>query len=297
MASALARSDSGTQGATARECAPILTAGHGRLPAMTTDSRQRSAARAGDRCTRPPRRRGSIVLVLLVAGVLVAAAVGLMTVGRGAGAALYPGHAGRCSAMVGLFNLFAFAAGIVRFADRDRRRSRSMGDVADHAFDGIAVTDPRGHVVYANAAYLALTGRASAAGRAAGRAGLHRRSGRLRSGLSPAQGGARGQAGSRRRCASPAATASRRAGCGCGCARSAQGKRESAALRCGRSPTSPATASGRKTCSRSCSTPSNISIMRRAASSRSMPAASSSMSTRRWPTGSTTTSPRSARAG
>ena len=33
-----------------------------------------------------------------------------------------------------------------------------MRAIADHAFDGIAVTDPRGHVVYANATYLALTG-------------------------------------------------------------------------------------------------------------------------------------------
>ena len=35
---------------------------------------------------------------------------------------------------------------------------RSMGRIADHAFDGLAVTDPRGHVVYSNAAYLTLTG-------------------------------------------------------------------------------------------------------------------------------------------
>ena len=42
-------------------------------------------------------------------------------------------------------------------------------------------------------------------------------------------------------------------------------------MRCGRSPTSPATASGRRTCSRNCSTRSNISITRRAASSRSIP--------------------------
>ena len=63
-------------------------------------------------------------------------------------------------AMVGLFTLFAFAAGIVRFADR-AADDPLMRPIADHAFDGIAVTDPRGHVVYANAAYLALTGAAS----------------------------------------------------------------------------------------------------------------------------------------
>ena len=61
--------------------------------------------------------------------------------------------------MVGLFNLFAFAAGIIRFADRNAD-DPVMGRIADHAFDGLAVTDPRGHVVYSNAAYLALTGAA-----------------------------------------------------------------------------------------------------------------------------------------
>ena len=64
-------------------------------------------------------------------------------------------------ATVGLFNLFAFAAGIVRFADKTTD-DPVMGAIADHAFDGLAVTDPRGHVVYANAAYLAMTGAASA---------------------------------------------------------------------------------------------------------------------------------------
>ena len=53
-------------------------------------------------------------------------------------------------AMVGLFNLFAFAAGIIRFADRTAD-DPVMGRIADHAFDGLAVTDPRGHVVYSNA--------------------------------------------------------------------------------------------------------------------------------------------------
>ena len=63
--------------------------------------------------------------------------------------------------MVGLFNLFAFAAGIIRFADR-AADDPVMGRIADHAYDGLAVTDPRGHVVYSNAAYLTLTGAATA---------------------------------------------------------------------------------------------------------------------------------------
>ena len=56
--------------------------------------------------------------MLLVAGGLVAAAVGLMTLGR---AQAQPYILGLLAllAMVGLFNLFAFAAGIIRFADRN----------------------------------------------------------------------------------------------------------------------------------------------------------------------------------
>jgi two-component system cell cycle sensor histidine kinase/response regulator CckA len=108
----------------------------------------------------PARRSGSIVLVLLVAGGLVVAAIALMTIGR---AQAQPYILGLLAllAMVGLFSLFAFAAGIIRFADRTTD-DPVMGRIADHAFDGLAVTDPRGHVVYANAAYLAITGAATA---------------------------------------------------------------------------------------------------------------------------------------
>jgi two-component system, cell cycle sensor histidine kinase and response regulator CckA len=107
----------------------------------------------------PTRRGGSIVLVLLVAGGIVAAAVALMTIGR---AQAQPYILGLLAllAMVGLFNLFAFAAGIIRFADR-AADDPVMGRIADNAFDGLAVTDPRGHVVYSNAAYLVLTGAAT----------------------------------------------------------------------------------------------------------------------------------------
>jgi two-component system cell cycle sensor histidine kinase/response regulator CckA len=107
----------------------------------------------------PVRRGGSIVLVLLVAGGIVAVAIVLMTIGR-AQAQPYILALLALLAMVGLFSLFAFAAGIIRFADR-AADDPVMGRIADHAYDGLAVTDPRGHVVYSNAAYLALTGAAS----------------------------------------------------------------------------------------------------------------------------------------
>ncbi len=99
------------------------------------------------------------MLVLLVAAVLVAIAVALMTIGRSHAQPYILGLLA-VLAMVGLFNLFALAAGMIRFA-------RSADDpvtarIADHAFDGLAVTDARGHVVYFNAAYLTLTGATSA---------------------------------------------------------------------------------------------------------------------------------------
>src|SRR3954466_6365224 len=107
----------------------------------------------------PARRGGSIVLVLLVATGIVATAVVLMTIGR-AQAQPYILGVLALLAMVGLFNLFAFAAGIIRFTDRTAD-DPVMGRIADHAHDGLAVTDSKGHVVYSNAAYLTLTGAAN----------------------------------------------------------------------------------------------------------------------------------------
>jgi two-component system cell cycle sensor histidine kinase/response regulator CckA len=126
---------------------------------MTTGATNESAAEPLSP-QEPARRGGSILLVLVVAFAIVAAAVAFMTMGR---AQAQPYIVGSLAvlAMVGLFMLFAFAAGIVRFADRaaDDPVMRAM---ADHAFDGLAVTDARGHVIYSNAIYLALTGAATA---------------------------------------------------------------------------------------------------------------------------------------
>ena len=107
----------------------------------------------------PVRRSGSIVLVLLIAAAIVASAVAFMTLGR---AQAQPYILGLLAllAMVGLFMLFAIAAGIIRFADR-AAEDPIMRAVTNGAFDGIAVTDAHGHVVYANSAYLTLTGAAS----------------------------------------------------------------------------------------------------------------------------------------
>jgi hypothetical protein len=91
-------------------------------------------------------------------------------------------------------------------------------------------------------------------------------------------------------------TVHRDAGCGCGFVRSARGKREAkyavwsiADITRDRE--------RQEDVFRSCSTRSNISTTRHAASSRSVRPATSSMSTPRWRTGSITISPRSVRAG
>lgn len=106
----------------------------------------------------PVRRGGSILLVLLIAAGIVAVAVWLMTIGRNQAQPYILGLLALL-ATFGLFNLFAFAAGIIRFSDR-ATDDPVMGRIADHAQEGLVVTDSRGHVVYSNAAYLALTGAA-----------------------------------------------------------------------------------------------------------------------------------------
>ena len=127
--------------------------------------------------------------------------------------------------MVGVFSLFALASGILRLSAAGAG-SPMLKAVVDGAVDGLLVTDADGRVIYANAAYLDLIDASDAERRAAGRARVHRRSGRVGGDLSAAQGGARGPraagGGARRR---PRA-AGRRAGCGCACARSASGRRE-----------------------------------------------------------------------
>src|SRR6266513_111782 len=107
----------------------------GCVPRMTADT-DYDPSREPTIAHEPARRSGSIVLVLLVAGGIVAIAIALMTIGR---TQAQPYILGLLSllAMVGLFNLFAFAAGILRFADRssdDPVKSR----IADLAYDGLA---------------------------------------------------------------------------------------------------------------------------------------------------------------
>src|SRR5688572_15393916 len=97
---------------------------------------------------------GSIGLVLLIALALVAAALGLLFIGRG-NAEPYILALLAALAMVGVFRLFALAAGILRVSGREAA-SPLLKAVVDHASEGILVTDAGGRVLYANAAYRSL---------------------------------------------------------------------------------------------------------------------------------------------
>ncbi len=94
------------------------------------------------------QRGGSIGLVLVIAIALVGAAVGLLQVGRG-NTSLYILILLAVLGTIGVFSLFALAAGILRFAGQDSGNPMIRG-LVDGAFDGILVTDSSGRVVYAN---------------------------------------------------------------------------------------------------------------------------------------------------
>src|SRR5262249_53557510 len=101
-------------------------------------------------------RRGSIALVLLVAAGLIAAAAGLMLVG-GNQAGSYVTFLLAVLGMIGVFSLFALAAGVLRISGREAS-DRILEHVLEHSYEGIVVTGANGGVLYANAAYRAFSG-------------------------------------------------------------------------------------------------------------------------------------------
>src|SRR5262245_41818387 len=113
-------------------------------------------ARAALDRTRTGQHGGSVGLVLLIAIVLVGAAIGLILVGR-TNAEPFILVFLAVLAMVGVFVLFALAAGILRMAGHDTA-SPLLKSVVDGAQEGILVTDAGGRGIYANAAYLDLIG-------------------------------------------------------------------------------------------------------------------------------------------
>ncbi|HET7850138.1 MAG TPA: response regulator [Pseudolabrys sp.] len=99
-------------------------------------------------------RSGSVGMVLAVAILLVGAAAGLVYVGS-EHAQPYIMTLLAVLATVGVFSLFAYAAGILRVAGKDRGGPLFKA-LIDNASDGLLVTDPGGRVLYANSGYLDL---------------------------------------------------------------------------------------------------------------------------------------------
>jgi two-component system, cell cycle sensor histidine kinase and response regulator CckA len=118
------------------------------------------ARQAIDRSASPPRG-GSVILVLVVGAMLIAAAAGIMVFGRGK-ADPYILVFLAVLATIGVFSLFAIASGILRLSAVQTGSRALLKSVLDGAFDGIVVTDGDGRVIYANAAYLDLIGAADA---------------------------------------------------------------------------------------------------------------------------------------
>jgi two-component system cell cycle sensor histidine kinase/response regulator CckA len=119
-----------------------------------SENRRPSAVdRSGD-------RGGSISMVLAVALLLVGSVIALLFIGR-ANAQPYILALLSVLAVVGVFSLFAGAAGIIRLAGREPRDT-FLDSLANGAADGIVVTDPSGRVIYANSSYLTLVDAADA---------------------------------------------------------------------------------------------------------------------------------------
>ncbi len=124
-----------------------------------TESSAGAARRAVDRSANAART-GSVILVLLVAGMLVAAAAGIVVLGPSAAEPYILGFLA-VLATVGVFSLFALASGILRLPAAEAS-SPLIKAVVDDAVDGLVVTDGDGRVLYANAAYLDLIDAADA---------------------------------------------------------------------------------------------------------------------------------------
>jgi two-component system, cell cycle sensor histidine kinase and response regulator CckA len=115
----------------------------------------RVARQAFDKSQTAPRG-GSIGVVLAIAIVLTIAAGGLIYVSRDY-VEVYLLILLAALGTIGVFALFATAAGIMKFAGRDLDNPL-LKSVVDGAFDGILVTDQAGRVFYANSTYLDLIG-------------------------------------------------------------------------------------------------------------------------------------------
>ena len=119
---------------------------------LRPSERPAASGRAIDRSERP----GRVGLILLLAGLLVGAAVGVSFVASEQAQPLILGVLALL-AMAGVFFLFAAAIGAVRFGDQGVRDDLTKA-VVDTASEGVLAVEEGGRLVYANAAYLELAG-------------------------------------------------------------------------------------------------------------------------------------------
>ena len=105
-------------------------------------------------------RAGSPLLVIVLAALLVAAAVAFSLLGQAAGALIIGLLA--LLAVIGIFALFGYAAGLFQFAGRAVRNDLTRV-VCDSGPEGLLVTDHAGKFLYANETYLKLSGARGAA--------------------------------------------------------------------------------------------------------------------------------------
>jgi two-component system cell cycle sensor histidine kinase/response regulator CckA len=121
---------------------------------MTDTSRTARMAR--------PEQGGHVGLLLLLAALLVGAAVALSFVTQDQARPVILGLLALL-AMAGVFFVFAVAIGAIQFGEQGARNDLTKA-VADTAADGLVVVDGDGRIVYANDAYLSLSGADSSAG-------------------------------------------------------------------------------------------------------------------------------------
>jgi two-component system cell cycle sensor histidine kinase/response regulator CckA len=99
---------------------------------------------------------GSIRLVLVVALALVGAVVSLLLLGRDRADPWIIGLL-TVLAVIGVFALFAFASGLLRFGVPDARDELARR-VVDGGAEGVAIVDPLGRILYSNPRYRDITG-------------------------------------------------------------------------------------------------------------------------------------------
>jgi two-component system cell cycle sensor histidine kinase/response regulator CckA len=120
-----------------------------------TDMTERPA-----RAFEPPidrsQRGGSALFVLLLAAILVGGAAAVTLLDGAIGAMWVLGFLAVLAAL-GIFALFGFALGVLRFAGRTVPNELGR-TLAAEAEDGMVAVDAAGDILFANAAYLALTG-------------------------------------------------------------------------------------------------------------------------------------------